>query len=438
MNSLVSLKGLGEDYCPRKRYDVNPAPKEIFIKQRRKDDGNIDVNPSLPKTRCLGKQVVSPIRAILMTVGLEASHSSKAADRNVGDSRKRKERLLKRKSHCSDRIANSSRQLYSSDENSPLGHRSRGSLFVRYTHFVTFRFLCLTFSFTYCPCCLCLIFKGESGVGGTQKIVADVEISSDHDGNIGETCRKVGATLHLKLANKQYTDGSDMSDQESEKAGSEPDRLYGQGVGQPRERDRGSSLMPPLGPSERGQLDRPLPEYTAPQLCPPNFLMVAGFPVLPEYKDLYTQVIASKGHIASDVKVKSILPALSTMVTELLETIQRMSKLSGHDVTNDLQRWRAAVDTASAMDFHVSWLDDQFRLLESQLHDVEEQKVTKRSLEAEVRGCEKRMSLLRSKVDESRRAYKAAKVDKASFEANNHAAIALSCSALGSCLATPC
>lgn len=73
------------------------------------------------------------------------------------------------------------------------------------------------------------------------------------------------------------------------------------------------------------------------------------------------------------------------MVTELLETIQRMSKISGHDVTsNDLQRWRAAVDTASAMDFHVSWLDDQLRLLESQLHDVEEQKVTKRSLEIEV------------------------------------------------------
>lgn len=112
--------------------------------------------------------------------------------------------------------------------------------------------------------------------------------------------------------------------------------------------------------------------------------MVAGFPVLPEYKDLYTEVIASKGHIASDVKVKSIW-VQATMVTELLETIQRMSKISGHDVTsNDLQRWRAAVDTASAMDFHVSWLDDQLRLLESQLHDVEEQKVTKRSLEIEV------------------------------------------------------
>lgn len=79
--------------------------------------------------------------------------------------------------------------------------------------------------------------QGRSGVGGTQKIVAHVHVSSDHDGDIGETCGEVGATLPLKLANKQYRDGSDMSDQGSEKAGSEPDRPYGQGVGQPRERD---------------------------------------------------------------------------------------------------------------------------------------------------------------------------------------------------------
>ncbi|XP_026426084.1 F-box protein At3g07870-like [Papaver somniferum] len=44
VNSFVSLKALGEKGSKfRKRYDVNPAPKEIFIgKQQWKDDGQID------------------------------------------------------------------------------------------------------------------------------------------------------------------------------------------------------------------------------------------------------------------------------------------------------------------------------------------------------------------------------------------------------------
>ncbi|KAI3952867.1 hypothetical protein MKW98_005094 [Papaver atlanticum] len=44
INSFVSLKALGERRCSfRKRYDVNPAPKEIFIaKQQRKDDEQTD------------------------------------------------------------------------------------------------------------------------------------------------------------------------------------------------------------------------------------------------------------------------------------------------------------------------------------------------------------------------------------------------------------
>ncbi|KAI3989098.1 hypothetical protein MKX01_033134 [Papaver californicum] len=393
MNSLVSLKGLGEMCWFRKRYYVNPAPKEIFIKQRRKDNREIDVNPSVTMTQYLGMQAVSPIQAIgsnlnksiPMAVGVEVSHSSKGADKNVGDLRKRKEKTLKCRSHCSDRSEkrdNSPLELYYSDENSPLSHRSRRS-----------------------------ICEGGSGVGGAEKIVADVEEFSDDNGNIGGT-----------------------SGEGSEKSCSEPDRASGPDVGQPRERGKGSSLMYPLGCSKRGQVDRPLPEYTAPQLCPPNCLMVAGFHVKPEYKDLHTRVITSKWHMASDM-------------------IQQMSELSGRDVTStDLQRWRASVDTASAMDFHVSWLDDQLHLLESQIRDVEEEKVLRPILEAEVRDCEKRMSILGSKVDKARRAYKAAKVDKAkltanvaslkarlaSFEGNNQALIALSCSALGLCLGTLC
>ncbi|XP_026424690.1 F-box protein At3g07870-like [Papaver somniferum] len=40
VNSFVSLKALGERRCSfRKRYDVNPAPKEIFIGNQQKDDG---------------------------------------------------------------------------------------------------------------------------------------------------------------------------------------------------------------------------------------------------------------------------------------------------------------------------------------------------------------------------------------------------------------
>ncbi|KAI3899703.1 hypothetical protein MKW92_010081, partial [Papaver armeniacum] len=271
MNSFVSLQGLPEVWWPRKRYDVNPAPKEIFIKPHRKDDGKIGVNPSLSKTQYLDKQHVSPI---------QASHMSKAAD----DSRKGKEKSLKYKSHCSDRpekLDHSPQEC--SDENSPISH---------------------------CP------------------------------------------------------------------------RL-------------------------------PICEYTAPQPCPPNFLVVAVFPVLPKYKDLYTRVVASKGHMASDTKVKSMF-IQATMVTELLETIQQMSELSSCDVTStDLQRWRAAVDTASVMDFQVPWLDDQLHLLESKIHDIEELKATRRSLEAEVRGSEKKISLLRSEMEEARRAYEAAKVEKA-------------------------
>ncbi|KAI3855413.1 hypothetical protein MKX03_025371 [Papaver bracteatum] len=420
INSLVSFKDLGEQSWGRKIYDVNPAPKEIFIKQRRKGNRETDVNPSLTMSEYLGKQAVSPIQAIdsdsnlnksIPTVGVEASHSSKVADRNVGGSRKIKEKSLNCKSHCSNRSpkrASSPQELYCSDENSPLNsplsHRSRPS-----------------------------IREGGSGVGGTKKIIAEVEEFFDDDGNIGGTCREVSATLPLRRVLKRHRDGSDMNDQGSEKSG----RARGPDVGQPRERVKGSSLMSPLGCSKRGQGDRPFPEYTSPQLCPPSFLMVAGFPVLPKYKDLYTRVIASKRHMASDTKVKS-MTIQATMITELLETIQQMSELSG-------------LDTASAMDFHVSWLDDQLHLLESQIRDVEELKATKQSLEAEVRGSGKKISLLRSKMEEARRAYKAAKVEKAeliakvatlkaslaSFEANNQVTIALSCSALGSCLGTP-
>ncbi|KAI3959180.1 hypothetical protein MKX01_023856 [Papaver californicum] len=388
MNSLVSLKGLGEMCRLRKRYYVNPAPKEIFIKQGRKDKREIDVNPSDTMTPHLGKQAVSPIHAIAsnlnnsipIAVGVEVSHSSKAADKNVGDSRKRKEKSLKCKSHCSDRSEkrdNFPQELYYSDENSPLLHRSRRSICEVYIHTLI-------------------------GVGGAGKIVADVEELSDDDGNIGGTRREVSATLPPRHATKRHRDGSDMNDQGSEKSGSEPDRARGPDVGKPREKGKGSSLMSPLGCSKRGQVDRPLPEYTAPQLCPPNFLMVAGFPVKPEYKDLYTRVITSKGHMASDTKVKSMY-IQATMVTELLETIQRMNELSGCDVTStDLQLWRASVDTANAMDFHVSWLDDQLHLLESQIRDVEEEKVLRPILEAEVRDCEKRMSIIGSKVDKGK------------------------------------
>ncbi|KAI3861577.1 hypothetical protein MKW98_000529 [Papaver atlanticum] len=372
INSLVSFGALGEQSWGRKRYDVNPAPKEIFIKQRRKGNRETDVNPSLTMSQYLGKQAVSPIQAIesdsnlnksITTVGVEASHSSKVADRNVGGSKKIKEKSLNCKSHCSDRSekqANSPQELYCSDENSPLNsplsHRSRRS-----------------------------IREGGSDVGVTKKIGAEVEEFLDDDGNIGGTCRKVSATLPLRRALKRHRDDSDMNDQGN--------------VGQPRERGKDSSLMSPLGCSERGQVDRPLPEYIGPQLCPPNFLMVAGFPVLPEYKDLYTRVIASKGHMVSNAKVKSMF-IQATMVTELLQTIQQMSELCGCDVTStNLEKWRAAVDTASAMDFHVSWLDDQLHLLESQIRDVEELKATRRSLEAEVRGSGKKISLLRSKME---------------------------------------
>ncbi|MCL7051347.1 hypothetical protein MKW94_018624, partial [Papaver nudicaule] len=46
VNSFVSLKALGETGCKvRKRYDVNPAPKEIFIvKPQKKDDGDGDAD----------------------------------------------------------------------------------------------------------------------------------------------------------------------------------------------------------------------------------------------------------------------------------------------------------------------------------------------------------------------------------------------------------
>ncbi|RZC44777.1 hypothetical protein C5167_037735 [Papaver somniferum] len=364
MNSLVSLQGLPEVWWPRKRYDVNPAPKEIFIKPQRKDDGKIGVNPSLTMAQNLDKQPVSPTRAIgsnldksiLMPVAVEASHTSKAAD----DSRKREEKSLKCKSHCSDgpeKLDHSPQELYCSDENSPLSHCPRRP-----------------------------IREGRSGVDGTHKIVADVEIFSDHHGDIGGTHGEVGATSPLRRAAKRHTAGSDMSDQGSEKkACSESGRPHGQDVGQPRERGRGSSLISPLGPSDKGKVYCPLPQYTAPQLCPPSFLMVAGFPVLPKYKDLYTRVVASKGHMASDTKVKS-MNIQATMVTELLETIQQMSELSSRDVTStNLQQWRASVDTASAMDFHVSWLDDQLHLLESKIRDVEELKATRRGLEAEVK-----------------------------------------------------
>ncbi|KAI3855411.1 hypothetical protein MKX03_025369 [Papaver bracteatum] len=392
MNSLVSLKGLNKEYWDKKRYDVNPAPKDIFIKQLRKGDREIDVNPSLTMSQYLGKQAVSPIQAIgsvlnksiPMRVGVEASHSSKAADRNVGGLRKRKEKSEKR--------ANSPQELYCSDESSPLNN-------------------------PLSHCSRCSIREGGSGVGGSEKIVAEVEELLEVDGSSGGTCREVSATLPPGRAQKRHRDGSDMNDQGNEKSCSEPGRARGPDVAQPRERGKSSSLMSPLGCSKRGQVDRPLPEYTGPQLCPPNFLMVAGFPVLPEYKDLYTRVIASKGHMASNAKVKSMY-IQATMVTELLETIQQMSELSSQDATStNLQQWRASVDTASAMDFHVSWLDGQLRLLESQIHDVEELKATRRSLEAEVRGSEKKISLLRSKMEEARRAYEAAKVEKAELNA---------------------
>ncbi|RZC66593.1 hypothetical protein C5167_010281 [Papaver somniferum] len=338
MNSLVPLRGLPEVWWPRKRYDVNPAPKEICIKPHRKDDGKIGVSPSLSKTQYLDKQPVSPI---------QASHTSKAAD----DSRKRKEKSLKCKSHCSDgpeKLDPSPQELYCSDENSPLSHCPRR------------------------PIC-----EGGSGVDGTQKIVEDVEIFSDHDGDIAETCGEVGVTSACRHAAKRHTAGSDMSDQGSEKkACSEPSR--------------------------------------------------------------------SCGHMASDTKVKWMF-IQATMVTELLETIQQMSELSSRDVTStNLQQWRASVDTASAMDFHVSWLDDQLHLLESKIRDVEELKATRRSLKAEVRGSENKISLLRSKMKKARRAYEAAKVEKAeliskvaigktslaSFEADSQATISLSNSAL--------
>ncbi|XP_026393221.1 uncharacterized protein LOC113288410 [Papaver somniferum] len=310
MNSLVSLKGLNQQYWDNKRYDVNPAPKDIFIQQRGKGDREIDVNPSLTMSQYLGKQAVSPRQAIgsilnksiPMRVGVEASHSSKAADRSVGGLRKRKEKSLNCKSRCSDRSekqANSPQELYCSDENSPLNnplsHRSR-----------------------------CSISEGGSGVGGTEKIVAEVEELLEDDGSSGGTCKEVSARLLLGRAQKRHRDGSDMNDQGSEKSCSEPGRARDPDVGQPRERGKGSSLMSTLGCSKRGQGDRPLPEYTAPQICPPSFLMVAGFPVLPKYKDLYTRVIASKGHMASDTKVKS-MNIQATMVTELLGMLQQMT-----------------------------------------------------------------------------------------------------------------
>lgn len=37
MNSFVSLKALGEKCKIRQRYDVNPAPREIFIEPQRED-----------------------------------------------------------------------------------------------------------------------------------------------------------------------------------------------------------------------------------------------------------------------------------------------------------------------------------------------------------------------------------------------------------------
>ncbi|MCL7034704.1 hypothetical protein MKW94_019484 [Papaver nudicaule] len=409
MNSLVSLKGLAEICCVRQRYDDNPAPKEIFLKQHKKDEGEIDVDPSLTMTQYSGNQVVSPLqnidsdldKSIHMPVGAQMSHSSKVSDRNVGN-------LRKRKSHCSDipeMRDDSPQEVYCSDENTP-NHLTRRSI--------------------------------------QEKIVVDMEIFLDDEEDMGETSGEVGATSPLKQVTKRHRDDSDVSDQGSETEGLEPDR-------QPMENGRTSLLISPLDRSERGKIDCPLPEYTSPQLCPPGFIMVAGFPVLPEYKGLYTRVIASKGHLASDAKVK-LMYIQATMVAELLKTIQRMSELSCRDVTStDLQQWRAAVDTASAMDFHVSWLDDQLHLLESQIRDVEEQKATMQSLEAEVRGCRKRIPLLNSKKNEARRTYEAAKADKAeliaklstlkaslaSFKANNQATMALTCPALGSCLGTP-
>ncbi|RZC44780.1 hypothetical protein C5167_037734 [Papaver somniferum] len=257
----------------------------MLIQHQRKSSLNsggnreTDVNPSLIMSQYLGKQAVSPIQAIdsdsnlnksILKVGVEASHSSKVADRNVCGSTKIKEKSLTCKSHCSDRSekqANSPQELYCSDENSPLNsplsHRSRRS-----------------------------IHEGGSGVGGTKKIIAEVEEFLDDDRNIGGTCREVSATLPIRGALKRHRDDSDMNDQGSEKSGSESGRARGPDVGQPRERSKGSSLMSPLGCSKRGQGDRP------------SFLMVAGFPVLPKYKDLYSRVIASKGHMASDTKVK--------------------------------------------------------------------------------------------------------------------------------------
>lgn len=118
----------------------------MLIQHQRKSSLNsggnreTDVNPSLIMSQYLGKQAVSPIQAIdsdsnlnksILKVGVEASHSSKVADRNVCGSTKIKEKSLTCKSHCSDRSekqANSPQELYCSDENSPLGHRSRRSI----------------------------------------------------------------------------------------------------------------------------------------------------------------------------------------------------------------------------------------------------------------------------------------------------------------------
>ncbi|KAI3855415.1 hypothetical protein MKX03_025373, partial [Papaver bracteatum] len=89
------------------------------------------------------------------------------------------------------------------------------------------------------------------------------------------------------------------------------------------------------------------------------------------------------------------------------------------------------------MDCHVSWLDDQLRLFESQFRDVGELKAISQSLEAEVRGSDNKIYLLSSKTEEVRHAYDISKVENtkliakvdtlkdnpASFEANNHVMI---------------
>ncbi|KAI3958526.1 hypothetical protein MKW92_025902 [Papaver armeniacum] len=43
MNSFVSLKALGEKCRARKRYAVNPSPKEYLMEQQRKANGEFDV-----------------------------------------------------------------------------------------------------------------------------------------------------------------------------------------------------------------------------------------------------------------------------------------------------------------------------------------------------------------------------------------------------------